>query len=85
MGCSAQQTDIAGGNNVIIGHNAKVSSGVSGSIVIGAGALASVSGEFVVGSSTFPINTSVTAGIDTIYLNVKINNIDYKIPLNSIS
>lgn len=51
-----------GSNNTIIGYGANTSSNFDNCIILGANAVASATGDFVLGSSGNPINTSSSVG-----------------------
>jgi hypothetical protein len=83
--------NITGSNNIVIGTNADVSDSVfNNCLVIGNNAVANRSGQFVLGSSTNPLNTSLTVGATGTatalpgqplgYLQVRLNNNLVKIP-----
>lgn len=83
-GCST-----TGSNNVLIGSETNASGSISNSIVIGSNAISTISGEFVLGSSAWPIQTGSTASVnggssDTLgvcYLCITLNGTQYKLPL----
>lgn len=79
IGFEAGQT--SGYNNVIIGKSANAP-GISGSIVLGAGAVSTASNQFVVGSSGNNAGTVTTETLtSTKTWSVRINGVDYKILL----
>ena len=80
----------AAGSNVTVGsHNTFLgafssadSSNISGSIVIGRSAITTASNQFVVGSTTYNAGAIATEALTpTKSWTVKINGVDYKIPL----
>ena len=90
-GAGALSASTTGSYNICIGSGADVSVGsISNSIIIGANALSTNNGQFVLGSSTNPINTSVTGtgptlggGVATNFLQIILNgNLRY-IPVYS--
>jgi trimeric autotransporter adhesin len=82
IGKQAASLLTTGSGNVIIGSLADVQSSVSNSIVIGRGATSNSSNEFVVGSSFYQAGTIATETITpTRTWKVKINGVDYKIPM----
>lgn len=85
IGNNSGTTVSTGSNNVFIGSGSQGIAGTSGSIVIGSSATATGSNQFVVGSASY--NAGAIAS-ETITPNrtwtVKINGVDYKIPLLAI-
>lgn len=91
IGAFSALGNITGSNNIIIGTNANVSDSVfNNCLVLGNNAVANRSGQFVLGSSTNPLNTSLTVGATGTatalpgqplgYLQIRLNNILVKIP-----
>lgn len=91
VGTYAGSINTTGSNNIFIGYGSNPqTSSLSNCIVLGIEARAIVSGDFVVGSSTNPINTSSTVGAagsaallpgrPSGYLAMRINGTLYKIP-----
>jgi hypothetical protein len=63
MGHRAGCTNTIGSNNIILGNLANVATNsLSGVIVLGAGATATNQNQLAMGSSTFPLSTTSTAG-----------------------
>ena len=77
-------TNATGGDNVAIGNDAAVG-GFSSCIVLGSRAEAEASNRLAIGSVTNPLETTNTAGAVTKYLVIRLNGVNYKLPLHAVS
>jgi hypothetical protein len=85
MGRCAGCTNTIGSNNIILGNLANVATNsLSGVIVLGAGATATDQNQLAMGSSTFPLSTTGSAGTAAGFLVINLNGTLRKIPFNSI-
>jgi hypothetical protein len=91
IGTFAAVNNTTGSNNTMVGFGTTtLSSGLSNCIVLGANAVADSSGEFVIGSSSNPINTSSNVGVSggasflpgrpLGYIDLRLNGTIVKIP-----
>lgn len=81
IGNQAGGTNNTASNNIIIGADAN-SGNFSSSIILGRSATATASNQFVVGSSAYNAGAIATEALTpTVSWTVKINGVDYKIPL----
>lgn len=88
--------DSSNDNAVALGYNAQVS-GINGvvvgvestalanCIVLGKGSTASGDGQFRIGSSTHTISTNASAGATTNWLDIWVNDTQYRIPLHALA
>ena len=83
IGCNALQGTLTTGvDNTAIGVNAGMDGNYSGSVMIGKDATATGNNQMVIGSPTVPAGAVTTESLTvTKAWKVKINGVDYKIPL----
>lgn len=84
VGSNSCANNIIGEYNTCIGDSSSVNTGINSSIVIGAGGIATLNNQFVLGSISHPLTTSNTAGAVIQYLPVTLNGVNYKLPLYGI-
>ena len=82
VGFCSGSSNITGNSSTYIGSNSGSVGSYSGSIAIGACAQPTANNQLVIASSQFPIGTA-SSGSFTYFLNVKLNGVDFKIPLYS--
>jgi len=81
IGDSACNTAIIGTHNTCVGDAATINAGLSNSIVIGAGGVATSNNELVIASAAHPITTVGSAGAIGQYLPITLNGVNYKLAL----
>jgi hypothetical protein len=85
VGLSAGFTNLSGHGNIIVGRNANtLTNGLSNTIVFGNFATASASNQIAIGSESFPLSTTTTAGSVSRYLVVALNGVLGKIPVHNL-
>lgn len=82
IGSRSLQNTLTGSGNTHIGWNSGTTGNFTSTIALGACAQPTADNQLVIASSTFPVGTA-SSGSFTYYLNVKVNGIDFKIPLYS--
>lgn len=94
IGAFSAINNSTGSNNIVVGSNANLSgNNLNNCIVLGSNATATISGQFVLGSSNNPLNTSLAVGPAGTasslpsrplgYLQIRLNNALVKIPFYS--